>query len=91
MAPREGCLSRVLSPGYPGSAMENNAKPLTAAESAATLRERIERAKRRPLRISATISGALYDRLQERAAAEGRSVSNLAAFLLESALDTAGL
>jgi hypothetical protein len=70
--------------------MHNNAKPLTAAESAATLRERIARAKRRPLRISATISGALYERLQERATAEGRSVSNLASFLLESACYGAG-
>lgn len=71
--------------------MQNNAKPLTAAESAATLRERIERAKRRPLRISTTVSGSLFERLQARAAAEGRSVSNLAAFLLESACETAGL
>jgi hypothetical protein len=69
--------------------MENNRKHLTARE-AADLRERIERAKRRPLRISATISGALYERLQERAAAEGRSISNLASFLLESACDSAG-
>jgi hypothetical protein len=69
--------------------MENNTKTQTAREAAA-LRERLARAKRRPLRISATISGALYDRLQERAAAEGRSVSNLASFLLESACDSAG-
>jgi hypothetical protein len=70
--------------------MENNTKTQTAAEAAASLRERIARAKRRPLRISATISGALYELLQARAAAEGRSVSNLASFLLESACDSAG-
>jgi len=69
--------------------MENNTKTQTAREDAA-LRERIARAKRRPLRISATISGALYERLQERATAEGRSISNLASFLLESACDSAG-
>jgi hypothetical protein len=67
--------------------MENNTRPLTAAESAATLRERIARAKRRPLRISTTVSGSLFERLQERAAAEGRSVSSLAAYLLESACE----
>jgi uncharacterized protein (DUF1778 family) len=69
--------------------MENNTKTQTAREDAA-LRERLARAKRRPLRISATISGALYELLQARAAAEGRSVSNLASFLLESACDSAG-
>jgi hypothetical protein len=69
--------------------MENNTKTQTAREDAA-LRERLARAKRRPLRISATISGALYELLQARAAAEGRSVSNLASFLPESACDSAG-
>jgi hypothetical protein len=69
--------------------MENNNRSLTARE-AADIRERIARAKRRPLRISTTISGALYERLQERATAEGRSISNLASFLLECACDSAG-
>jgi uncharacterized protein (DUF1778 family) len=69
--------------------MENNTKTQTAREDAA-LRERLARAKRRPLRISATISGALYELLQERATAEGRSISNLASFLLECACDSAG-
>ena len=66
--------------------MQNNATMQTAADGAATLRDRITRATRHPLRISATISGAVYERLQERATAEGRSLSNLAAFLLEAGI-----
>lgn len=64
----------------------NNATTRSAAEPAATLRDRIARAKRRPVRISATISGAVYERLQERATVEGRSLSNLAAYLLEAGI-----
>ena len=40
--------------------------------------------QRRPQRISVTISWALYQRLLERSDFEGRSLSNLAAHLLEA-------
>jgi hypothetical protein len=64
--------------------MQNNtATTRSEAQARAALRDRIARAQRRPLRISATISGAVYERLQERATVEGRSLSNLAAYLLE--------
>jgi hypothetical protein len=47
-------------------------------------------AKRHPQRVSVTISATLCERLQHRADDEGRSLSNLAAFLLESALSGDG-
>ena len=42
---------------------------------------------RHPRRITATIPYTAYQRLLERSDEEGRSLSNLAAFLLEKALD----
>jgi hypothetical protein len=39
--------------------------------------------KRKPVRITITVSAALFERLQTRSDEEGRSLSNLAAFLLE--------
>lgn len=47
---------------------------------------RITIAQRSPQRISVTLPWALYQRLLERAAHEGRSVSNLSAHLLEGAM-----
>lgn len=44
---------------------------------------------RRPVRISVTVSQLVHDELVARSNAEGRSLSNLAAFLLESALTPA--
>ncbi|MFN5192819.1 MAG: ribbon-helix-helix domain-containing protein [Cyanobacteriota bacterium] len=41
---------------------------------------------RRPQRICITVSFATYQSLQERSLREGRSLSNLAAFLLEKQL-----
>ena len=41
--------------------------------------------RRKPTRISATLPWGLAQRLQERAAYEGRSLSNLIAHLLELA------
>lgn len=40
---------------------------------------------RKPKRITITVPDAAYQRLLERSDREGRSLSNLAAFLLESA------
>lgn len=45
----------------------------------------LQHMQRTPQRLSVTISWALYQRLQERSDQEGRSMSNLAAFLLEVA------
>jgi hypothetical protein len=42
--------------------------------------------KRTPRRISATFNWQTAQRLQERADLEGRSVSNLVAFLVENAM-----
>lgn len=42
---------------------------------------------RSPRRVSITVSHAVAERLQSRSDEEGRSTSNLAAFLLEVALD----
>lgn len=39
---------------------------------------------RHPQRISITLSWALHERLVKRSVQEGRSLSNLAAFLLEA-------
>jgi hypothetical protein len=44
---------------------------------------------RSPRRISITVSHATYERLLERCDAEGRSLSNLAAYLLETSTDEA--
>lgn len=43
-------------------------------------------ATRKPKRISITVAQAVVDRLQQRSDEEGRSTSNLAAYLLENAL-----
>ncbi|MEB3173439.1 MAG: hypothetical protein VKL97_06195 [Cyanobacteriota bacterium] len=41
--------------------------------------------RRKPQRVTATLPWHLVHRLEERAAYEGRSLSNLIAFLLEAA------
>lgn len=50
-----------------------------------SLRDRVAIAKRSPRRITITISHAVSERLMRTALDQGRSVSNLCAFLLESA------
>jgi CopG-like RHH_1 or ribbon-helix-helix domain, RHH_5 len=50
-----------------------------------------KRAFRSPKRISITIAHQTYDNLITRSNAEGRSLSNLASFLLEDALNREGL
>lgn len=44
-------------------------------------------ASRKPKRVSITVAQTVLDRLQQRSDEEGRSTSNLAAYLLEMALD----
>ena len=46
---------------------------------------------RHPMRITITVSHALYDYLGQRSHQEGRSLSNLAAFLLENRAEEASL
>jgi hypothetical protein len=46
---------------------------------------------RPPVRITITVSHALYDYLGQRSQEEGRSMSNLAAFILESTAQEASL
>lgn len=43
-------------------------------------------ATRKPKRISITVAQTVIERLEQRSYEEGRSTSNLAAYLLESAL-----
>jgi hypothetical protein len=40
-------------------------------------------ALRKPKRITITVAQAVYERLEQRSAEDGRSLSNLVAFLLE--------
>lgn len=42
---------------------------------------------RSPRRVSITVSHAVAERLEQRSCEQGRSTSNLAAYLLEVALD----
>ena len=53
------------------------------AGPAAPLRPAADLLQRKPQRITITVSWALLNRLQQRADTEGRSLSNLAAHLLE--------
>jgi len=46
----------------------------------------VQPAFRSPRRVTITLAWSTYEALQVRADAEGRSLSNLAAFLLESAI-----
>lgn len=43
----------------------------------------LQRLKRKPVRITITISALLYERLVQRSLEEGRSLSNLAAYVME--------
>lgn len=63
----------------------------TPAPRTAALSVQLARLQRKPQRITITVPALTVDRLAARAMAEGRSLSNLAAFLLEIALTpTAG-
>jgi hypothetical protein len=65
---------------FPEHTMTDSSRP--AADRMAVLR-------RKPQRISITISQSTYERLVSRSDLEGRSVSNLAAYLLENGLGLA--
>ncbi len=57
-------------------------QPQRAASGAVPASELL---RRKPQRVTATLPWHLVHRLEERAAYEGRSLSNLIAFLLEGA------
>ena len=59
---------------------------MTTANFVTALNPRLEIAQRSPRRLSVTIPYALHQRLSERSDQEGRSISNLAAYLLEFGL-----
>jgi hypothetical protein len=60
--------------------LQFNQRPLGQASASATLPLH----KRNPQRITITVNWALYTHLLQRSDHEGRSLSNLAAHLLES-------
>ena len=49
----------------------------------------LPQAARKPVRLSITIPHGLYCRIEQQASSEGRSMSNLAAYLLEASLPQA--
>jgi hypothetical protein len=51
-----------------------------------TLRERVAAAKRSPVRVTITINHNTHNRLIEISTSQGRSISNLCAYLLEHSL-----
>jgi hypothetical protein len=51
---------------------------------------RLEMLKRAPRRLSVTVSDALFLRLQQMADLQGRSTSNLCAYLLERVVQSDG-
>jgi hypothetical protein len=62
--------------------MRQFSSPNMGAEQATS---KLDRLRRKPMRVSVTLSWHLMQRLQARADEEGRSLSNLLAFLLEGA------
>lgn len=46
----------------------------------------LARLQRRPVRVTATMPAALHEQLLQRSDLEGRSLSNLIAYLLEAAM-----
>jgi hypothetical protein len=50
-----------------------------------------QRLTKAPKRISVTVPGSLFARLEICSVQQGRSISNLCAFLLESACDQLGM
>ena len=58
---------------------------------ALTLRDRVAAVKRRPQRLTITVPYGVAESLSDRSNFEGRSISNLAACLLETALSERNL
>jgi hypothetical protein len=58
----------------------------TPTRSSGAASVRLAALQRKPQRVTITVPGALVDKLNNRATVEGRSLSNLCAYLLESAM-----
>lgn len=65
-------------------AMQYDQSPIPTAGLG--LRERVSLAKRKPVRVTITVSACVHGQLVAKSLREGRSVSNLAAFLIEREL-----
>jgi len=83
-SPRDG-RPEGLAPSFPAALTRPNQppttyRPMTSATAA------LDRLKRSPQRVSVTLNAAIHQRLIHRADDEGRSLSNLIAFLLETAM-----
>lgn len=50
----------------------------------------LARLQRRPVRVTTTMPAALHEQLLQRSDVEGRSLSNLIAYLLETAMTPPG-
>ena len=53
-----------------------------------SLRDRVARAKRSPKRVCVSLNHALYERVVKASLEQGRSVSNLCGYLIETAMAT---
>jgi hypothetical protein len=60
-------------------------QPTTLSEVGARIRSQ---AHRKPVRISITICHSTYSELERKSTYMGRSISNLAAYLIESSLES---
>ena len=63
----------------------------TPLDTMQPIRERVAIAKRRPVRVTITVSFQVFDAITSQADYQGRSTSNYAAFLLEDALNAKAL
>jgi hypothetical protein len=62
------------------------AKPISSKQVMISSKKGTIFAFRKPVRITITLSHSTFDQLQRRSDQEGRSLSNLSAYLLESAI-----
>jgi hypothetical protein len=80
---RERCIVQPFPSHSPQGDITMN-YPRTAS-ALVTARDRLQALQRKPVRISITISHALHESLLQCSDDQGRSLSNLAAYLLETA------
>lgn len=79
-----------MYPAYRNVSRLASGTPVAAVVQAIAPSPVVQPAFRSPRRVTITLPFATYQELQERADGEGRSLSNLAAFLLESSLHPPG-
>ena len=83
-SPRDGRPEGLARP-FPAALTRPN-QPPTIYRPMASSTAALDRLKRSPQRVSVTLNAAIHQRLIHRADDEGRSLSNLIAFLLETAM-----